>query len=395
MNKMIKFLVVVFLLCCSFNVYSESHDVIAKYSESQNVVTYEGGISNGISTIKADKGTFTLKVDSSDLNGVNVVVIKLSDDALSWIKNYTNSNDNYYFYFRKDDLDVNVSDKITIYYKSLDQKEKQIAILNYDGDIVSKGNNTISTYKTNFYVSISAIEKEKNSKKTLELDIDSNGKVMIDGTLYEGISNYLTDDSSVKAAIIPNNGYKVDNIKLNDVDITNSLKNGFVTVNLDSSSMLRVKFTLVDTKSVEDGYKISGKVIVAGEAVPDAVVILNDDVKTVTNASGEYYFENVPLGDNSILVMKDGKGIGFATFRILASDINEFETYDDDVFTIEMGQNNLTFVMDLKVNEDYSIDFKNVELSSDSNYLWLIVLGVVLVAGIIIIVVVWKNKDNK
>ena len=395
MKKIINFLVVVFLFSFSFNVYAESHDVVAKYNESQNIVTYEGTISNGSSTIKVDNGTFTIKTNSSDVNGVNLVIIKLSGDALNWIKNYTDSNDNYYLYFSKNELDVNITDKVAVTYDSFDNNEKQLVILNSNGDTVSKGNGNASAYKTNFYVSVSNIVKDVVSKKTLELDINSNGKVMIDGTMYEGVSKYSSNEDAVKVAIIPNSGYEVASIKLDDKDITSSLKNGFVIVDLKNSSKLSVDFSLIETENISEGYKISGKVLVDGKAISDAVVILNDDAKTVTNTSGEYHFDNVPEGVNSILIMKDGKGIGFATFKIVASDNNEFDAYEDDVFTIEMGQNNLTFVMDLNVNDDYSIDFSNVELDGNFNYMWLVVLGIVLVVGITVIIFIKKNKNDK
>ena len=92
--------------------------------------------------------------------------------------------------------------------------------------------------------------------------------------------------------------------------------------------------------------------------------------------------------------MKDGKGIGFATFKLVAGGADEIEAYDDgEEFTIAIGANNLTFAMDLNVNSDYSINFDNIEISPKSNFIWLLVLsGIVLIGMTVVFYISRKNK---
>lgn len=389
-KKFIRNLIVILILCCSLSVNAEEHDVVAKYGESKNVVTYESVIRNGEASVNIDAGTITICCDSKALEGANVLIIKTSGDALNWIKDVSKTNYNYYFYFEKNSLKLDINDKIVVKFTSNDGVVKQLAIYNTSGELVSKSDDLVFSYKSNFYFSFSDVA-QNNLSNEMELNIDSNGKIMIDGAFYEGSSKYASNNDSVRVAIIPNNGYEVLQILYNGEDITDNLKNGFITLKLKEPNKLNVKFT--PKKEYGDGiYKISGKVMLDGKPLSDAIVTLNDNEKVVTDSNGYYEFDNVPAGVNSLLIMKDGKGVGFATFEILSSEIKNINTYNDDLFVIEISKDSSSFIMDINVNDDYSLDFDNVQLDTNCNLWWLLIVFIVV---IVLFVILYKRKAGK
>ena len=392
-KTLIKNLLIIFFVVFSLPVNAEEHDVVAKYNESKNIVTYESVISNGECSINIDGGTITIISNSKNLDGANVIIIKASDDALNWIKSISNTDNNYYIYLEKNSYKLDADDKIVVKFNSDDGNVKQLNVYNTSGNLISKSNDSVFSYKSNFYFSFSDIVKD-NSSNEIKLNIGSNGKIMIKGTFYEGSSEYVSNDSSVKVAIIPNNGYEVFQILYNGEDITDTLRDGFVTLNLNGTSNLNIKFSAKNMEVGKYTYKISGRVIMDGKPLKNAIVILNDKEKVTTDVNGNYHFDNVPIGVNSLLIMKDGIGLGFGTFRIELSDVKNVNTYNDDLFTIEMKKNNLDIIMDINVNDDYSIELKDVKIDNAFNLLWVVLIVIGIVAVIVIFLIKKKIKSS-
>lgn len=214
---------------------------------------------------------------------------------------------------------------------------------------------------------------------------------MIDGVFYEGITDYVSDNNTLRLAIIPDAFYEASKILYDNKDITSSLKDGFITINLDGEDELDVKFSSSSHEKSSRLYRISGRVMIDGESVENAVVILNNEKKSITNSDGYYSFEDVSEGVHSLLIIKDGKGIGFTTFKLLYIDTNTIDTYkDDNMFVVALGKSSAHINMNICVNDDFFIHFDNVDIHSKCGMVWLLGFGL-LIVGIVIFIVCRKK----
>ena len=198
--KKILFVVLILIVMCN-TVYSESYDVQAKYDKNYNVELNTITLNNNTKTLTINDYSFEF---STELNDIEIVVIKVENEANDYVKTFTKNDNNYYLGFFKDNKKISTSD-IKIKIKNND---KVLNIYDNSGKIIDSSNQKISLNGNNYFMSINEkIEHEEEYKivdinsiaKELEELEDNNYEIF----LYNSKNNLVNNDSPLGT------GYKI------------------------------------------------------------------------------------------------------------------------------------------------------------------------------------------
>lgn len=274
--KKILFVVLILIVMCN-TVYSESHDVQAKYDKNYNVELNTITLNNNTKTLTINDYSFEF---STELNDIEIVVIKVENEANDYVKTFTKNDNNYYLGFFKDNKKISTSD-IKIKIKNND---KVLNIYDNSGKIIDSSNQKISLNGNNYFMSINEkIEHEEEYKivdinsiaKELEELEDNNYEI----SLYNSKNNLVNNDSPLGT------GYKVIANKLGEEKEFKIVVKGDTTgdakINLNDITRLYHYY-----KKIEN---MDEPFVLAGDVANNDIINLNDITKIY-----HYYKKIIP-----------------------------------------------------------------------------------------------------
>ena len=393
-SKKIIFLILYLIISCHF-VYAK--EVTAKYEYIGSKNTQSIKIIQTKTNINL--GTLTLTIEDYDgiYKNSNIKLIKVEEDkALSWLKSIINNDNIITSYYIKitnnNNADIN-NGELTC--KITENKDEYITYLvSNDGSIKSTFTNNEANLNNNYYL----VMTKNNIKKSINITIDGNGAIILDGKLIYDSDKY--EVSSDKIIIRPNNDYIIDKVLLNKIDKTSLVENGFLNIKDLTDINLEVKFT----KNVEDistdTYSFSGQVIYNGSPLKNAKIELHSETNiTYTDDEGRFKFDSVALGNHSITILHNDIVIGYTEFSVKRNTNDKIELVYKNDKKITLNEDNI----DLKmiINDDYDIDIINNEIidtekdNTNKKNAPLIIIPILLIIGILLIVIFERRNKNK
>ena len=393
-SKKIIFLILYLIISCHF-VYAK--EVTAKYEYIGSKNTQSIKITQTKTNINL--GTLTLTIEDYDgiYKNSNIKLIKVEEDkALSWLKSIINNDNIITSYYIKitnnNNADIN-NGELTC--KITENKDEYITYLvSNDGSIKSTFTNNEANLNNNYYL----VMTKNNIKKSINITIDGNGAIILDGKLIYDSDKY--EVSSDKIIIRPNNDYIIDKVLLNKIDKTSLVENGFLNIKDLTDINLEVKFT----KNVEDistdTYSFSGQVIYNGSPLKNAKIELHSETNiTYTDDEGRFKFDSVALGNHSITILHNDIVIGYTEFSVKRNTNDKIELVYKNDKKITLNEDNI----DLKmiINDDYDIDIINNEIidtekdNTNKKNAPLIIIPILLIIGILLIVIFERRNKNK
>jgi len=204
--KKIFYLLIVTMIFVSIKVYAEEHDVQAKYEVTYNVDAFVGKLNNN--SIKIKVGDYELEF-SSLLTDIDIVIIKTESDANNYAKSFTNSNENYYISFFKENKKI-TSGEIKI--KVVNQ-DKVLNIYSNAGSLINKSSEYIEVNENDFFVTFEQkdfVVADNNSyvQDLEDIKLDSNSLVVI----------YNHKNNIVSSASVLGTGYRIKVTKNKVID---------------------------------------------------------------------------------------------------------------------------------------------------------------------------------
>ena len=155
-------------------------------------------------------------------------------------------------------------------------------------EIIEEGGATITTYK-------------------LSIKATGNGSVSYNGTSVRNTTETFTVDEGtmVSISLIPDNGYKIKNVKVNNTDVTSNVSNNQYTIsNITANTTLEVAFEAIPTYSLSITASGSGSATYNGTAVrgkTQAFTVREGTSATVTfTPDAGYRIKNVKLDNTDV-----------------------------------------------------------------------------------------------
>lgn len=223
--------IMVFMI--SPKVYAHSKDIEVKVEKSTNVTLKKGIINDNSISLTIDDYNFKI---SSSLNNLEVIIIKVQNEAYEYINSKTNSNQNYYICFYQDNKKIsNPKAKIKI-----NNTGKILNVFSNEGLLLYKDSKSISLNKNDYFITITdkvnlASEKFLLVKENTLLD-EITSILINDGITVEiyDSKNKKTDIKSVLGTdyrIIVRNGDEIkEYIIITDGDVTGDAEVDFFDV---------------------------------------------------------------------------------------------------------------------------------------------------------------------
>lgn len=239
----------------NFRVLADSKDVEVKYETSYNVDLNSISLDNSSDVLVIDDYSFEI---STTMNNIEVVIIKASEDANSYAKGFTDSDDNYYLIVYQDGERI---DNASINIK-IDSATNVLNIYKNNGKLVEKSNEKIELNGNDFFFAVTSL-----------IDIDSNDYV-------------ITDDGNVVDS--------VDDIEISsdsDIEIYNSKD-----VKVDNSSILGTNYRVIVTSGSETNTYV---VVVKGDTTGDGKINLNDITRLY------HYYKGIEEMEESYILAGD------------------------------------------------------------------------------------------
>jgi hypothetical protein len=268
--KKIYYLFIVFIIFCSCTVYAEKHDVQAKYETTYNVPVFKGIIQNKHSSIEVDN-KYVLKFSSS-VDDIEIVIIKMDNDANNYAKTITNGDENYFLLFFKNGNKL-INNEIEV---EISDKNKVLNIYSNDGNVVDKSNETIELSSNDYIIGFSNYEEINDGRYIISnanSTIDDIDGLNISSSSMVEVYNYKNQKINQNAKL--GTGYRV--VVTNDLDIKEYVivSKGDITgdakVNLNDVTRLYHYY-----KGIENMDEIF---ILAGDVTPNKIINLNDITK--------------------------------------------------------------------------------------------------------------------
>jgi len=234
--KRIKLIIMVFIMFFTLtsNGYAYSKDIEVKYEKSTNVSLKKATINNNSVSLTIDNNNFQI---SSPLNNVEVVIIKVKDEAYSYINSKTNSNQNYYLSFYQNNKKIN-NPNIKI---KINSTNKTLNIFNNEGILLEKNSNYIALDKNDYFAIITDkinLENEKfqlievgtfiddikniviNNNAVVEVYNSKNQKIDINTTLGTDYRIIVKNGNEIKEYIIITSGDITGDAEIDFFDVT-------------------------------------------------------------------------------------------------------------------------------------------------------------------------------
>lgn len=369
-NKFYIIIAMFFLSILPASANAEENGVYAKNTNKTvgNVITSK--LNSGKATFKLDD--YNVNITSTNKNDNNdIIVIKSQDNSLNWVKKQLNSYDvtsAYYITFYKNGAKTMPSGKVTIYFNK--SVGKKIISLDLKGNIINVSESYINIETNDQYIALSkyiqSTNKEENNTQNPQetkqaenlvyIDCDQNGMIANDGIKYNGISQIKATDDKLKLAIIPNKGYIVDSVYINNINATPNLKSGFIIVNKGDS--VKVTFKKYDKKDNSNNlYTIKGKLTQNNVPLKNVKLVLqNNNIIATTDNEGNYIFKNISSGYQTLLIYNGENLIGYKEFYIE----NGKETEVKNQNTLKINTNDKNISLNMNIN-DYEVFFAQIE----------------------------------
>ena len=340
-----------------------SGDVHAKYSVEYGNTFYEETLNqnNGIN-VSLDSRVITVTSSDNRDDGTTIVLVPAGSDALEWL---TGSNDSskkaYYIDFYKNNKKVTLNGNLNIKMKSCDScLDEKVYFYDTSRNVLESGTNINNSMNVN--LNKSGYLLFENYIRTINFDVSDNGGFVFDKKSYVGDGEIQSNIGNPEIVIRPNEGYVVDEVLLNGVDVSDALSGNFLLLNLEDANNLKITFKKEEVISTEEIVDISGTVVYENQPVKNAKVILhNSSVETYTDENGNFTIKNVKFGDNAISFEKDDKVIGYSSFVITAGDdINPDVASNNDVTEISISNRSDSINLSLNLEDDLRINYSNV-----------------------------------
>lgn len=230
--SIIIFLIMFFII--GQNVYAYSKDIEVKVNKSTNVILKKGTINNNSILLTMDNYNFQI---SSPLTNLDVIIIKVENEAYDYINTKTNSNQNYYISFYQNNQKIN-DPKAKINVSSAD---KILNVFNNEGTLIIKDDKNIFlnindcfltfTEKVNLqsdkFILVdkdTSLDKINNiivsSGATVEIYNSKNEKVNINSNLGTDYRIVIKDGSEIKEYVIIMAGDTTGDAKIDFIDVT-------------------------------------------------------------------------------------------------------------------------------------------------------------------------------
>lgn len=230
--SIIIFLIMFFII--GQNVYAYSKDIEVKVNKSTNVILKKGTINNNSILLTMDNYNFQI---SSSLTNLDVIIIKVENEAYDYINTKTNSNQNYYISFYQNNQKIN-DPKAKINVSSAD---KILNVFNNEGTLIIKDDKNIFlnindcfltfTEKVNLqsdkFILVdkdTSLDKINNiivsSGATVEIYNSKNEKVNINSNLGTDYRIVIKDGSEIKEYVIIMAGDTTGDAKIDFIDVT-------------------------------------------------------------------------------------------------------------------------------------------------------------------------------
>lgn len=278
-KKWLFYIFLVLLLSINFDVYAESHDVQAKYEEKYSEEVFVGNLDNNKIEIDLDKYILEL---SSSLEDVKVVVIKAKDEANSYAKSFTNTDENYYISFYKDKNKLN-STSVNIKIKN---EQKVLNIYDHNGKLQEKSNEEITLTGNDYFMIVTEkIEISDSGYKITDINSLVNDLKDIELKDNSSVEIYNFKNEEIDKNSVLGTGYK---IIINNDKIINEYTiivmgdiTGDARINLNDVTRLYHYY-----KSIE---KMDEPFVLAGDVASNEIINLNDITKIY-----HYYKKIIP-----------------------------------------------------------------------------------------------------
>lgn len=414
MKKTIIFVLAFILISfLPYNTLANEADVYANTTTntSSNVVTSK--LKNGTASFKVGKHDITIV--SSDKNDNNdIIAIEVVDKALNWVKKKLNSytiNNAYYITFYKNGKKEMPNGKINVYFNN--GIGKKIISIDLKGNIINTSTSNINITTNDQYIALANYNNdiktretskiETKEENTIFINCEENGLIAIDGITYKGISQIQTDKQKVKVAIIPNYGYIVDNIYVNDINSNDNIKSGFILI--DKGDSLKISFKK-NSEPRTQYYSLYGKINQNGITLKNVKIIIdNGNISTNTDNEGYFAINNISDGHHTIAIYNGKNLIGFKEFFVKSDNKTEIEQPN----IIAINNNSKKAKLDLNI-DDYEIYFMRIseanktnqnslginrEQSNNEKRYLCIIITIILVLLIIFIIFIIKRKKKK
>ncbi len=235
MKKVISIMILfIMIFIISPKVYAYSKDIEVKVEKTTNVTLKKGTINNNSISLTMDDYSFQI---SSSLNNLEVIIIKVENEAYDYINSKTNSNQNYYISFYQNNQKVsNPKAKIKI-----TNDEKMLNVFNNEGELLYKDDKNISLDKNDYFITVTDkvnLQSEKfllidedtsleeisnivvNSGATVEVYNSKNEKININSDLGTDYRVVIKNGDEINEYIIITDGDVTGDAEINFFDVT-------------------------------------------------------------------------------------------------------------------------------------------------------------------------------
>ena len=383
MRKKLIFLFIILLF--PITIFAENKDIIVRYKKTTNGITYKDEIESSSSQIIIGNKTLNISFDSS-LNGKEVAIIKVQNEAYEWLSNLNGEN-NYYYLGILDNEEMIETSKI----RSLSINGSLIKIYDLNGKEVKSEKEKVDYSNSNFYFSYEDIKEEPVSEATLT--INGKGRVIINEKIYDESTTIILDEHS-KIMIMADQEYIFKEAYLNDDSVYDEFKNNVLAYDLKSGDKLEVTFAEKDSGVPSDNdetINISGYLKKDDKPLQNVRIILSGgkEYTATTDNNGYYEFNNIPFGEYEILIVSDDeKNLAYKKFSINKTGTSDVALEGD------MQAN-----VDINVSDDYDLSFSVLhqvdEVEEGNNYLPIIIVSAIIFILIFIIILLTRKKREE
>ena len=392
--KKIIFILILFVLIIPS---VEAKEVSAKYEYIQDDSIYSQKITDKETKIDLDSFNISLidELEKYQNNYFKIIPVT-EENQISRIKEYIKNDkiEKIYYLLLEDSAKKEVSfDNVKIRLNN-NQNNKMYTV-NNEGRIIDNTNETKQDIKilNNNYIVITA---DSNIKK-INYVTNGNGAIILDGEIISNSGEYTFKSNRI--IIRSDSGYGIESALLNDEDILDKIENGFFDIDDIDNINLKINFAKENEQNLDNNYNFSGQVIYNGKPLQNAYIELHSTkLTTTTDEYGNFYFDNISLGNHSITISYDDKVIGYSQFTINSKTDNNLELIHNSNEKVIIDGDNIDLT--LLINDNYDITIKNKDKLSDNNseksnlIYYLISILLIIILSIIIYIIYRKNKSN-
>ena len=163
---------------------------------------------------------------------------------------------------------------------------------------------------------------------TVTVTYNEGGTVLLEGRVCpNGAQVKINRFGEIDLSTILENGYHLEKVTVNGVDVTEYYKDGNIKVT-NITDDVHVNFTFQkcseDPNDKCEKVSMSGNVYLGDKKLPGAEMSFDfGSVVTSTDGDGRYYVEDIAEGRHIVTISKDGEALAHITFVIEFADVDE------------------------------------------------------------------------